>query len=295
MMKEIYMNHLSNKYNLPQPLVSALEKDDYDIGDADISVTSLWKPSQMVKLAKAHAGEIQRDAADYLMNLLGSAFHRLMEEADVEATVEKRLFATVGGVTISGKFDRLLVDRQILQDYKVTSVPRFRRQLTEPDWENQLNTYAWLLRLHGMEVRALQVIVMLRDWVKNQADRDASYPNLPLQVVDVPLWDPALAEERIAARVAYFLQDNECNDIERWYRPPAYAVMKEGRKNAVKLFATEADATAFISYQSDKGKLHVQHRPGSNIRCQEYCEAAPWCPQWRQIDPTGGGSNPSDG
>lgn len=50
------MNHLSNKYNLPQPLVSALEKDDYDIGDADISVTSLWKPPQMVSLLRKHGG-----------------------------------------------------------------------------------------------------------------------------------------------------------------------------------------------------------------------------------------------
>lgn len=285
------MSRLSNKYNLPLPLVSALEKDDYDIGNADISVTSLWKPQQMVRLMRQHAGEKQRDASDYLMNLLGSAFHRLMEEADVEATVEKRLFTTIEGTVVSGKFDRLLVDQQILMDWKVTSVARYRRQLTEPDWENQLNTYAHLLRLHGMEVKALQVLVMLRDWMKSASVRDISYPSLPLQVVDIPLWDPKVAEERIAARVLYHQQDTPCTDADRWHRPPSYAVMKDGRKAAIRVFDSEAAATSFISNQLDKGKLHVQHRPGINIRCAEYCEASTWCPQWRALDPTGGSSD----
>lgn len=289
------MNHLSNRFNLPQPLVSALEKDDYDIGDADISVTSLWKPPQMVSLLRKHGGEIQRDASDYLMNLLGSAFHRLMEEADTEATVEHRLFANVHGVTISGKFDRLLVDRQILQDYKVTSYTRFRRQVTEPEWEQQLNTYAWLLRLHGMEIKALQVIVMLRDWMKSKTRYDITYPSLPLQVVDLPLWDPVEAEEKIATRVMYHLTGGDCSERDRWYRPPSYAVMKDGRKSAIRLFDGEAEATAFISNQSDRGKLHVQKREGSNVRCEEYCEAAPWCPQWRQLDPAGGSRDPDAG
>ena len=137
--------YLTNRLNLPQPLVSALSKDDYDIGNADLSVTSLWKPPQMVKLVAENKANIQPDATDYLMNLLGSAFHRLMEEADTEAVVEKRLSANIGGITISGKFDRLLVDRQILQDYKVTSVYRMRNQVAEEDWEQQLNTYAYLL------------------------------------------------------------------------------------------------------------------------------------------------------
>ena len=53
------MNPLSNKFNLPQPVVSALAKDDYDIGDADISVTSLWKPPQMVGVKNAVLHEIE--------------------------------------------------------------------------------------------------------------------------------------------------------------------------------------------------------------------------------------------
>lgn len=289
------MNPLSNKFNLPQPVVSALAKDDYDIGDADISVTSLWKPPQMVRLAKAHSGDIQRDASDYLMNLLGSAFHRLLEEADVEAIVEKRLFAARHGVTISGKFDRLLVDQQILQDYKVTSVSRYQKQLVESDWENQLNTYAWLLRLHGMEVKAIQVIVMLRDWAKFLSVRDVTYPSLPMQVVDIPVWTHDVAEERISQRILYHQSNPECSDEDRWYKPTTFAVMKEGRKSAVKLFNSEETATAFISHQNDKGKLYVQKREGSNVRCAEYCEAAPWCPQWRALDPQGGSGNPDPG
>ena len=273
--------YLTNRLNLPQPLVSALSKDDYDIGNADLSVTSLWKPPQMVKLVAENKANIQPDAADYLMNLLGSAFHRLMEEADTEAVVEKRLSANIGGITISGKFDRLLVDRQILQDYKVTSVYRMRNQVAEEDWEQQLNTYAYLLRLHGMDIKAIQVICFLRDWRKAET-RNLDYPSIAVQVIDIPLWTQEEAEERIATRIKYFLDTDTCTPEDMWYKPPRWAVMKDGRARAVRLFDSYLEASTFISNQSDKGKLYVQERKATYVRCDEYCAAAPFCPQNKQ-------------
>lgn len=273
---------LTNKFNLPQPLVDALSADEYDSGGADISVTSIWKPPYMVALQKANPN-IEVDASDLLGSLLGVGFHAVMARIDRQAVTEKRLFANLEGYNISGQFDRLLVDDGILQDYKVTSVPRFKFQLTETEWENQLNTYALLLRRHGMEVKALQIVAFLRDWHKGSADRSLDYPSLPVQVVNIPLWSADEAEERVAARLRLHRNPTPCTPEDQWYKPPKVAVMKEGRKTAVKLFDTEADASTFISNSRDRGSLYIEKRKGTYLRCEEYCSVASVCPHWQSM------------
>lgn len=270
---------LTNKYNLPRSIVQALEADEYDNGGADITASTLWKPTQMVALEKKHAGDLQADASDFLGTLLGTAFHHYVQRHDTEAVTEKRLFAQVGGLTISGQFDRLSVEEGILQDYKVTSVARFNHQKHEAEWECQLNTYAWLLRRHGFEVKALQIIAFLRDWSEFHMERSLDYPNLSLQVVDIHLWPAEVAEERIEARVQAHLSPSPCTNEERWHRPPKYAVMKNGRKSAVKLFDSQSEASAFIAAANDSRYLYLEERPGSYLRCEKYCSAAPFCPQ----------------
>ena len=269
----------TNKYNLPSSIISALEADAYDDGGAHITASSLWKPTQIVAITRKHGEEIQTDASDHLLSLLGTAFHNMLAAHDTEAVIEKRLFAEVAGRTISGQFDRLIVGDGILQDYKVTSVTRFQHQLRETEWENQLNTYAWLLRRHGIEVKALQIVALLRDWNEFMSERTLDYPNLMLQVADIPLWSPEEAERRIEARVLEHENPSPCTDAERWHRPPTYAVMKNGRKSAVKLFSSESEAAAFISQASDSRHLYLEVRPGSYLRCEKYCSVAPFCPQ----------------
>jgi len=268
--------NLSNKYNLPQPMVAALEANEYDSGGADLTATSLWKPPHMVALQKQHP-DLPMDASDLLGSLLGVGFHAVMARYDNQAIPEKRLFAHVDGVLLSGQFDRLLLEEGILQDYKVTSVPRFKHSLVEPEWENQLNTYAFLLRSNGVEVKHLQIVAFLRDWHKGSADRSLDYPSLPVQVVDIPLWSVEEAQEKITQRIQYHKEVPPCTLEDRWHRPPKIAVMKEGRKTAVRLFDTESEATAFMANQKDSKQLFLEVRKGSNVRCEEYCPVASVC------------------
>lgn len=273
--------NLTNKYNLPLPMVAALEMDDYDNGGADLTATSMWKPPYMVALEKQHP-DIPVDASDLLPSLLGKGFHAVMAKAD-QGIAEKRLFTHVGSHHVSGQFDRLILDEGIVQDYKVTSVARFKHQLVESEWENQLNTYAFLLRRHGVDVKALQIVAFLRDWYAASAARSLDYPSLMVQVVDIPLWAPEEAEEKIAARLSLHLDPAPCNPEERWYRAPKVAVMKEGRASAVKLFDTEGEATAFIANSRDSNKLRIEIRTGSNLRCEEYCRVASACPHFAAL------------
>lgn len=273
---------LTNKYNLPQPMVAALEADDYDSGGADITATSLWKPPYMVALQKQHP-DIEVDASDLLQSLLGKGFHAVMSQSDQMGITEKRLFTHVEGVNLSGQFDRLILEEGILQDYKVTSVPRFKHQLVESEWENQLNTYAFLLRRHGVEVKALQIVAFLRDWHKGSAARSLDYPSMPVQVVDIPLWDAAQAEERIADRILQHKDPSPCSPEDQWYKAPKVAVMKDGRKTAVKLFDSQGEAEAFIGNAKDAKQLYLETRKGSYLRCEEYCSVSSVCPHWKSI------------
>lgn len=276
---------ISNKFNLPTPILNAILNDDYDSGGADITASSLWKPTQMLDLTRKHADDIEVDASDLLSTLLGKALHDYIRKYDTEAMTEQRIFTHVEGMLLSGQFDRLIVANGCIQDYKVTSVARFNHQKHESEWENQLNTYAFLLRRHGVTVNSLQVIAILRDWSDFQAERTPDYPRIMVEVADIPLWSPEEAELRIAARIDAIKQPSPCTDAERWHRPPKFAVMKNGRKNAVKLFNDEADALTFIASASDSRYLYLQKRPGDNIRCRKYCSVAPFCPQ-RANDPT---------
>lgn len=269
---------ISNKFDLPLPIYNSIVNDDYDDGGADITASSLWKPTQMVYLSKKHKDETEVDASDFLGTLLGKALHDYVRKFDPELT-EKRIFTHVEGMLVSGQFDRLVVGDGIIQDYKVTSVARFQHQKHELEWEQQLNTYAWLLRRHGVEIKALQIVAILRDW-SDFYTRNLDYPRIMLEVVHIPLWSPEEAEERIAHRVRQHRVAQPCTDEERWHRPPKFAVMKNGRKTAIKLFDSEADAIAFIAAATDARYLYVETRPGSYLRCQKYCSAAAFCPQW---------------
>jgi hypothetical protein len=275
---------ITNKYNLPSPIYNAIVNDDYDDGGADITASSLWKPTQMLDLTDKHKEDIEVDASDFLGTLLGKALHDYIRKYDTEAQTEQRLFTHVEGMLLSGQFDRLIVSKGIIQDYKVTSVARFNHQKHESEWENQLNTYAFLLRKHGVDIRALQIVAILRDWSDFSAERNLDYPNIMVQVVDIPLWTPEDAEHRISERVNAHKVPAPCTDEERWYRRPKFAVMKNGRKNAIKLFEDEAEALSFIANATDSRLLYLQRRPGDSLRCRKYCSAAPFCPQWQADD-----------
>ncbi len=68
-----------------------------------------------------------------------------------------------------------------------------------------------------------------------------------------------------------------CTDAERWLRDRKWAVMKKGRKSAVKLYYSEIDAEARVEAESPQH--YVEFRPGKYNRCEDYCEAAPFCQQ----------------
>ena len=132
---------LTNQYGAPDVFIKAIEADPYDKGEADFSVTGLLQPPQITRLWKENEDLLTSDVRDEVWKLLGSGVHAVLE-GHGDGTVEQRLFSEHEGVRISGAVD--LVKDGHVTDYKVTSVYTTTRSL-KPDWESQLNLYAWLL------------------------------------------------------------------------------------------------------------------------------------------------------
>lgn len=282
---------ITNNYDLPAPLVSAIVNDTYEkVGD--ISVTRLIGAPRKHQLETRHDAEVTQDATDFLWSLLGQSVHEIFRRAEDITPgylVEKRLTATVGDWAISGQPDLLTPDRT-LQDWKITSVYSFLLG-DKPDWEAQLNCYAWLLQENDYKVNALQIVGILRDWMQSKAN-ESNYPPVPFLLKDIPLWSKEAQQRYVEERVAiHQLAANtpddelpECTDEERWARPTTWAVKKKGNKKATRVLENEAGAIAWIA--GGKGFV-IEKRPGRNIRCEEYCAAAPFCNQFKALgEPT---------
>lgn len=271
----------TNRAELPQAIVDAVTNDPYSKGDADISVTGLLKSPRITLLEKKYQNEIEEDVSDRIWSLLGQSIHTILERANRTAIAERRMSIEIEGWVVSGGMD-VYEEAGILLDYKTTSVWKVIKGDIE-EWERQLNLYAVILRHHGHKVERLQVIAILRDWSKGEAQRDPAYPQAQIVNINIKLWDADQAFKFMRERVILHKQAQvsalpECSPQDRWTRPDVYAVMKPGRKSAVKLHSNEKDANAHAA--SEKG-FKVVHRVGVSVRCQSYCRVAQFCDQWK--------------
>ena len=287
---------LTNWHGIPETIVRAIKDDEYDKGDSVLSVTQLISPPRIVILQSLNEHNLEVDVVDRVPSLLGTAVHKIIEKGSKDIPghiVEERLFATINGWKISGAVD-LQIDNGdgtwAINDYKVTSV--YSVQSDKPEWEQQLNCYAYLARLvHGRNITSLKIVAILRDWQRKQAEIKADYPQSQIAIVDIPVWSFDQQEAYVTGRVALHQAAQKavdtggdldyCSDQERWVRGESWALMKEGRKSAVRLYDNKDEAHEAAT---NAGAGHsVQHRPGAAIRCAgNFCLVSSWCRQWQE-------------
>jgi hypothetical protein len=274
---------ITNKFGVPDVIFNAAKSDKYSRGNADISVTSLIDSPQISVLRDRHSNDLEADVSDRIWALLGTATHKLLDDANGSDTTEERLFYSIGGWTISGGIDiQRRVDNGIaISDYKVTSAMSVIKG--KSSWEKQLNCYAYLVyKNKGLPVKKLEICAILRDWSRTTARRDRSYPQSPITVVPVQLWDVEEQEAYILGRVhlhqaARAGEDIGCTPEEQWAYGEKWAAVKEGGKRAVRLFDTEEEASNFAK---EKGLTTVR-RPSTFARCEgDWCQVNRWCKQW---------------
>jgi hypothetical protein len=280
------MAFLTNLHGLPDALVAAVKNDPYS-GGGDISVTKLIDAPQKRYLAKKYRDSVVEDVSERIWALMGQAVHTVLERANTSALVEKRLFAEVAGWKLSGQFDRLHLSDETLQDWKVCSVYKANG---DDGWTRQLNVLRWLAKNNGISVGNLQVVAIFRDWKMAESLRNSDYPKQPIRVIDVPVWSDEEIFSYINERINLHQRADagesiECTEEDRWYSGTSFALIKTGGKRATKVSLVKEDLG-----DPPKG-YEIQERKGSNRRCENYCEVAPFCPQFQNIKEQQGASD----
>lgn len=290
---------LTNKHNLPAPVVRALSFDNYSKGHADFSITELIDSPRVRQLQWLHDEDIEQDVVDNFFSLLGRAVHQLLEwgAEPGKERAEERLFLTVdvdgSPITVSGGMDLQEDEAENvgITDYKVTSV--LSATSDKSAWEEQLNLYRELVeKTKNKKVVSLQIIAFLRDWRKANAKREPDYPQSPIIVVPIPLWPEGYAAPFLQQRIRLHLQAGDaalsgeplapCTQEERWEDAPTFAVLKPGGKRATKIYDNEDDAKAHV--KKSMGALTYERRGGEARRCKgNWCRVARFCDHGRKL------------
>lgn len=267
---------LTNRHNLPSAIVEAVKNDPYNPGDCDISVTKLIDSPMIRQLTIDHKEEVEQDVSDCTWSLLGQAVHAILERVPLSpgARREERLYTTINGKVVSGQFDWL--EDGELSDYKVTSV--WSVIFGKSSWENQLNVLAYLAHQNGIKVDRLSIVAILRDWQAMKVG-EGNYPATSIVKIPIPLWSLEKQRQYIESRLkAHFEDEPTCSSEERWQKSASYAVLRDGRKSAIRVLSTEEEAGQYVVEHGlgNDPKVSIEKRPGEAKRCKE-CRVSKWC------------------
>ncbi len=248
---------ITNKFNLPDPVVRAITAFDKGDQPEGLRVTTLIDSPRISQLKRLHYPKLTEDVSQLVYRVWGSAIHEILSRETSNAYVsEERLSHTVDDTLISGAIDYQFVDDDAvdLKDYKTTAAYGVSQGI-KPEWERQINVYAYLIRqAKGLKVKSASVVAFIRDWRQSDADTREGYPPAPVHEIPVHLWSEdeqdRYVEERVRAHKNSEVQADfddlpPCTDEERWAQPTKWAVHKGQNKRALRVFDVEVDAKAF--------------------------------------------------
>jgi hypothetical protein len=245
-------------------------------------------------LRKKYDEKIEVDVTDMVWSIFGTAIHGVLEHGrDDNHLVEERLHSSLDGWSISGAIDLQITDGDgvIVSDYKTTGAWSVMNE--KKDWEYQLNIYAWLVeKVKEKPVKKLEVVAIIRDWNRRDAQSREGYPEAPVKVIDIPLWSYEERENFIKERItlhshALFATETGedlpfCTPEQMWEKPMMWAVKKVGGVRAKNVCYTEEEANEKLELA---GKNHfIEVRPGERTRCANYCSVKDFCGQWNKYN-----------
>lgn len=279
---------ITNKQGLPAPLVALLARDFYTKGASQYSVTELMSPPKIRRMREQYDEEMEVDATKLIASQLGTFMHARLEKKSVEGyTNEERIFHSIDGITISGAVDlqEHTEDGIVIIDYKF--VKAWSVMKSKDDWVTQLNIYKWLVEtVKKQKVCGLKICAIIKDYTPHSTQEN--YPEAEAVMIDIPMWDSVTTEtyvrkrlemHRAAKQAQEFGEDLEpCTDEDRWMSETIYAVKREGRKTAIRVFKTIEEANEL----AEKEKGYVEERKGEPRRCiGDFCGVSKWCKQYQ--------------
>jgi hypothetical protein len=277
---------LKNPRSLPESIVRAVTGDPERRPEfGRLGVTDLIGPAYARYLKVHHWDELETEVENMAWMMLGQAFHHWMHIHAPEGTIsEEKIEIPFENFTLSGIPD--IVDGDTLYDYKVTSAWSFVYG-DKPEWEAQLNVYRWMIwKVKSILVDKLSIVAIIKDFSARKADKESDYPQAPIILTPVKVWDLDKTEDYINERLKAHWQVHSCTPEERWRRADTWAVMKKGRKAALRVLDSEDDAKKWMEANGNK-ESYIERRIGEDVRCGKYCAVAGVCEIKRERD--GGG------
>lgn len=289
-------NPKTNKHGFSQMMVDAMSDRPYTpCGAADYSATSLINPPRQVQLTKRHGDKITRDYKDGWLMWLGNAIHEKLEHGlkrHERYLVERKITRHDLDRRVVAKFDAYDKETGTLVDHKTSTVFIHGGEAKE-EWAKQLNINAYFLEEEGHPVKSAKVNAIYMDWRPGMAKFKPAdqYPQLPHAEVPCLL----LSQEKRKAFYLACLQKHidaeklsdaelpECTSEEMWEKPTTYAVKQKNVYVAKRVLPSKEEAEAWLEENKDRFKnLYIEKRPGARTRCEQYCDAAPFCDQFKK-------------
>lgn len=279
----------NNRYNLPEYLVSA-GGEVYPPNPKRMSVTSLINPPLQRTLLMEHWDELTEELSDKFWRFHGTAWDEFVKKRSQWGLCNIKLNLQIGHLALAGRPDYYGVLDKVLADFKDTSVWNLKE--VRKDWICQLNVYDYMLtRLFPqLPIDKLQIHGIGRDWRANERLRYNDYLKIPFQVLDIPLWTGTEQEEYVDTQLKDHQHNprRECSPEECWQKSDTFAVMKKGRKSALRVLDSSNEARTYISEKNltndlQTGKIRIEKRPGENTKCLRYCSVAQVCKLGGQI------------
>lgn len=291
---------ITNKLNLPKPFVdAATSKHKYT--PKRYSVSDVLGGTCEAILKRRHSGEGEEDVANSVWRILGSAVHKILEEAEsTESQLQENWFSVLigdDGYELSGIFDLYDNETKTVTDWKTCATWKIIFGDFD-DWRRQTLMYCWMLRRLGVDACHGEIVAIMRDHSMRKARFEKDYPPHPVYKIgwefgeedfakveaDIMQWFTEVTHEE-TVEDAYL---EPCSPEQRWHRDDKWAVMRKGQKRAVKLFDSKDDALGFMDWlanqASNKGKpLYIEERRGEDTKCESYCSVSEFCPYYQSL------------
>jgi hypothetical protein len=229
------------------------------------------------------------DTSPILMDTLKQIIERQPPENKNQfVTLEERMYASIGGIRISGKPDWYNSLLETTEDYKITSVWKILKGEYR-DYIEAQNIYRWLLAENDRKVKKLQINAICKDWKKYEVSRTPEYPSHPVVTIELPVWKMIDTVQFVLNRVRLHESAREvmipdeladrfpCSSEDRWEQPSKYKVQKPDAQRAWRVFENEAEARALVA---EKPEYIVKVEPGRSVRCEDYCIVKDFCYQY---------------
>lgn len=273
----------------PEYLKNAVNKDKYEPRADRMSVTRLIGPPLIRTLELLHWDDIEEEVESKLWALDGIGFDYVMKRFSRWGLTNIKLEVPFPSakMTVVAKLDYYGVLDFLLADLKRTSVWSVKDALKncKHEWVRQINVYDRLLyqEVPQLKVDRLEIHAFARDWRPLENLRYNDYPG-KVEIIQAPRWSRDEQMDYIDAQLQDHIKNSEreCTPEEKWMKPDQYAVYKGKNKTASRVLDTEADARQWILEKGNLKDMRIEKRPGECVRCNSYCQVAPYCKYFKK-------------